>query len=91
MLTSDPHAWLRQLYARLRVRPSFPQLAPSHQFAELCGQVAAEHPDKAAQMREWSPAARFDYDVDEIKSVRSKRIEEGSLDQVQSHVHPGWA
>jgi hypothetical protein len=58
MLTSDPHAWLRPFYVRLRERPSFPQLAPSHQFAELCTQVAPEHPGKAAQMREWSAAAQ---------------------------------
>jgi hypothetical protein len=46
------------VYGRLRDRASFPQLAPSHQFAELCARVAAEHPDKAAQMRGWSAAAQ---------------------------------
>ena len=57
-LTSDPHAWLRPYFAALAQDHAFARLAPSIQFSGLCDAVAPEHPAKAAQMREWSPAAQ---------------------------------
>ena len=57
-LTSDPHAWLRPYFAALLEDPTFLRLAPVMQFAALCDLIAEEHPTKAAQMREWSPAAQ---------------------------------
>src|SRR5438094_861643 len=57
-LSSDPHAWLRPIYARLQTHPAFSQFAPSHQFDQLVQAVERENPSKAAQMREWSVAAQ---------------------------------
>lgn len=57
-LTSDPHAWLRPYYARLRERSAFAQFSPQHQFEQLVEAVAREYPSKAARMREWTPAAQ---------------------------------
>jgi hypothetical protein len=57
-VTSDPHAWLRPIYARLQAHPAFRQFAPSHQFDQLVQAVKREHPSKAAQMREWSVGAQ---------------------------------
>ena len=58
LLTSDPHAWLRPYFAALAQDHTFARLAPSMRFAALCDAVARDHPAKAAQMREWSPAAQ---------------------------------
>jgi hypothetical protein len=57
-LTSDPHAWLRPYFAALAQDHTFALLAPSTQFSALCDAVSVEQPTKAAQMREWSPAAQ---------------------------------
>lgn len=57
-LTSDPHAWLRPIFATLRADAGFALLAPSHQFAQLCHAVAKDYPAQAASMREWSPTAQ---------------------------------
>lgn len=57
-LISDPHAWLRPIYARLRTHSAFDQFAPAHQFAQLCDAVSVDHPSQAAQMREWSVGAQ---------------------------------
>ena len=57
LISSDPHAWLRPYLAALLEDRTFLRLAPVMQFAALCDAVAVEHPTKAAQMREWSPAA----------------------------------
>ena len=57
-LTSDPHAWLRPYFARLRSQSAFSQFSPQHQFEQLVQAVAIEHPSKAARMREWSTAAQ---------------------------------
>ena len=57
-LTSDPHAWLRPYFAALAQDRTFARLAPSMQFSALCDAVAQEHPAKAAQMKDWSPAAQ---------------------------------
>jgi hypothetical protein len=54
MLSSDPHAWLRPIFARLQTHPAFRQFAPSHQFEQLLRAVEREHPAKAASMREWT-------------------------------------
>ena len=37
---------------------TFALLAPSTQFSALCDAVRGDQPAKAAQMREWSPAAQ---------------------------------
>lgn len=58
-ISSDPHAWLYPLYAKLRRTHTFGWLSPSHQFKELAKAVEREHPAKAATMREWSPAAQI--------------------------------
>jgi hypothetical protein len=58
MLSSDPHAWLYTLFARLSQDHAFRLLSPSHQFELLCDAVALEHPARAAAMSEWSPATR---------------------------------
>jgi hypothetical protein len=54
VVTSDPHAWLRPIYACLRADATFACLAPAHQFASLCQAAAEELPAKAALMREWN-------------------------------------
>ena len=58
MLSSDPHSWLRDYFARLHARHGFGLLAPAHQFDQLVQAVEPEHQSKAAQMREWSVAAQ---------------------------------
>ena len=58
MLPSDPHAWLRSYFVALAHDRTFALLAHSMQFSALCDAVTDEHPTKAAQMREWSPAAQ---------------------------------
>ena len=60
LLTSDPHAWLRPYFAVLAQDDTFARLAPSIQFSALRDAVAQEHPTKAAQMREWPPAAQVE-------------------------------
>jgi hypothetical protein len=58
LLSSDPHAWLRPYFAALSQQEAFTLLAPALRFSALCDAVASDHPTKAAQMREWSPAAQ---------------------------------
>src|SRR5437879_5721244 len=50
-LSSDPHAWLRPIYARLQAHPVFRQFAPSHQFEQLVQAVEGQQPSKAAHAR----------------------------------------
>jgi len=57
-LTSDPHAWLRSIYARLQTQLGFANLAPSQQFALIIEAIIDDHPVEALQMREWSPGAQ---------------------------------
>src|SRR5688572_17349665 len=57
-LSSDPYAWLRDIFARLRERRGFGVLAPVHQFEQLVLAVESENPSKAATMREWSGAGQ---------------------------------
>jgi hypothetical protein len=52
------HDWLCPFYARLQQHPAFRHFAPSHQFDQLVQSIAAEHPAKAGQMREWSAGAQ---------------------------------
>jgi hypothetical protein len=58
ILSSDPHAWLRPYVAALKADPAFTTLAPALRFEALCQIVEVDHPDRARQMREWSPAAK---------------------------------
>lgn len=58
-VSSDPHAWLRPLYARLRSDLRFGLLSPAHQFEALAKAIEEESPAKAATMREWSPDAQI--------------------------------
>src|SRR5438105_15007105 len=51
LVTSDPYAWLRPIYARLQAHPPFRQFAPSHQFEQLVQEVEQKHPLKAATVR----------------------------------------
>jgi hypothetical protein len=73
LLSSDPHAWLRDLFARLDERPGFRLLAPSHQFEQLAQAVAVEHPAKAAAMREWSVAAQHNLLIHLASMVEQKQ------------------
>ena len=58
-VSSDPHAWLRPLYARLRSDHTFGLLSTAHQFEALVSAVEKESPMKGAAMREWSPDAHM--------------------------------
>jgi hypothetical protein len=58
-LTSDPHAWLCQIYARLRADTKFGLLAPVHQFEALAAEADKESPTKGATMREWTVDAQI--------------------------------
>jgi hypothetical protein len=58
ILTSDPHAWLRPYYVTLKADPAFNMLALPLRFVALCELVAVEHPERAAWMKNWSPAAQ---------------------------------
>lgn len=53
-ISSDPHAWLRPLFARLRSDLGFGLLSPAHQFEALVSAIEKGSPAKAATMREWS-------------------------------------
>ncbi len=57
-LTSDPHAWLRPYYVALKADGGLQKLAIPLQFEALCCAVEAEHPSRAASMREWSHTAK---------------------------------
>jgi hypothetical protein len=59
MLSSDPHAWLYPIYARLEVDTKFGLFSPAHQFDALASSVEMESPTKGAAMREWSPDAQM--------------------------------
>jgi hypothetical protein len=52
-ISSDPHAWLRLIYARLRNAPPFALLSPHHQFDALCKAAAEISPSKVALMRQY--------------------------------------
>jgi hypothetical protein len=58
MLTSDPHAWLRPFFARLSTHAAFRQFSWPIQFGQLVQAVAVDHPQPAAQMREWSTGGK---------------------------------
>jgi hypothetical protein len=58
-ITSDPHAWLYPIYAKLRANHRFGLLAPAHQFDALATAVEQESPIKGTAMREWSAAAQM--------------------------------
>jgi hypothetical protein len=58
LLSSDPHAWLRPCFAALKADPAYHTLAMPLRFLALCDLVAVEHPERAAWMRQWSPAAQ---------------------------------
>ena len=55
LLSSDPHAWLRPY---LKADPAYHTLAMPLRFAALCDVVGADHPERAAWMKQWSPAAQ---------------------------------
>ena len=57
-VSSDPYAWLKPIFLRLRAHPAFSQFAPSHQFDQLVQAVERENASEAAQMREWSVAVQ---------------------------------
>ena len=54
LVSSDPHACLRPLYARLRSNPSFARLSSSHQFNELVKAAEGVSESKATLMREYN-------------------------------------
>jgi hypothetical protein len=56
--SSDPHAWLRPIFARLQANPAFGQSARANQFAQLCDGLSADHPNEAEEMRHWSNATQ---------------------------------
>ncbi len=58
-LSSDPHSWLRPLFARLRSNHKFAELAPSHQFNALVVAAEEESPSKAGQLREWNSTTQI--------------------------------
>jgi hypothetical protein len=58
MLTSDPHACLRPIFARLQTQAGFAHLSPSHQFLQLLDALVPDHPVEAMEMRGWSPGAQ---------------------------------
>jgi hypothetical protein len=57
-LASDPQAWLRVFYIRLQSRTPFHELSSDEQFAQLCDAVAADHPEQAEAMRNWTSIAK---------------------------------
>jgi hypothetical protein len=57
-VSSDPHAWIYLIYARLRADTKFGLLSPAHQFDALATAVEKESSAKTASMREWSPDAQ---------------------------------
>lgn len=58
LLSSDPHAWLRPYFATLKADPAYQTLAVPLRFRALCDVVAVEHAERAAWMRQWSPAGQ---------------------------------
>jgi hypothetical protein len=58
VISSDPHAWLRPYFHQLAGEQGFSLLAPAIQFELLVAAVTEDQPQKAAQMREWSPTAQ---------------------------------
>jgi hypothetical protein len=58
MLTSDPHAWLYAIFARLSNNRTFGLLSLSQQFEILRSAVAVDDPAKAESMQEWSLAMK---------------------------------
>jgi hypothetical protein len=79
-LNSDPHAWIRPIFAALKAEPAYFYLSPSHQFARLCEAIGQDHPAKAAVMCEWTPAAQDAFlkwlrDItDEVPAVRDVEL-----------------
>jgi hypothetical protein len=58
-VTSDPHAWLYPIYARLRADTKFGLLSSVHQFEALAAAVEKESLTKGSAMREWNAAAQI--------------------------------
>ena len=57
-VSSDPHAFLRPIYRQLAGDRIFALISTETQFALLTDAVAQQSEHRAAQMREYSPAAR---------------------------------
>jgi hypothetical protein len=51
-VSSDPGAWMRPYYAEIAQRPGFSQLAPAHRFTALLEAIGADHPARAAELRD---------------------------------------
>ncbi len=68
-LVSDPQGWIRPFYIRLLSRTPFSELPPDEQFDRLCDALAADHPEQAAAMRDWTPMARRALLVDLAESA----------------------
>jgi len=58
LLTSEPHAWLRPYFSTLKTDPAYRTVAGRSASGALCDLVAAEYPERADWMRQWSPAAQ---------------------------------
>jgi len=58
-VSSDPHAWLRPIYARLRADPSFARLSSSHQFTELVRAAAEVSLSQAVTLREYNDTTQM--------------------------------
>src|SRR4051794_22378479 len=58
-ISSDPNAWLRPYWQRLHQQQSFfANLAPELQANALADALAADHPNTAAEIREWNATTR---------------------------------
>ena len=49
---------MRPYYVVIAQRPGFLQLAPAHQFAALLDAIAADHPTRAAELRDSNPTTQ---------------------------------
>jgi hypothetical protein len=85
--SSDPHAWLRPIYAELRRDPAFALLAPAHQFNTLCKAAEETSASKVALMREYNVttqaalldhlASRYRYQPAPQREVELWRVRKG--------------
>src|SRR5580765_5719938 len=58
-ISSDPNAWLRSYWQRLHQQQSFfANLAPELQAKALADALAEDHPNQAAEIREWNATTR---------------------------------
>ena len=58
-VSSDPNAWLRPYWQRLHQQQSFfANLAPELQANALADALAEDHPNEAAEIREWNSTTR---------------------------------